>query len=225
MKKITFLFFTIALISFKTSAQDSKIKFGVQGGLTYSSFRGYDSLSDDNPGFAYLFGASFQYQIKENLSVKADINYERKSQVSKFIAETIYDSPTSLPETYHVKINTYRNYLVLPIMLKYNFTTNRSFYINGGPFLGYLIKSGASTSGFNAPGANNDDIDDTKYNKSLDFGIAAGIGKEFKVNGNHQIYIELRENLGLPNTSKREIRNDGTIKTNSLNLIAGYTFN
>jgi hypothetical protein len=78
MKKITFLLFTIVLITFKTAAQDSKIKFGVQGGLNYSSFRGYENYADNNPGFAYLFGASFQYQIKENLSLKVDINFEKK---------------------------------------------------------------------------------------------------------------------------------------------------
>jgi len=225
MKKITFLLFTIFLITFKTAAQDSKFKFGVQGGLNYSSFRGYENYADNNPGFAYLFGASFQYQIKENLSLKVDINFERKSQITKFTTELIYSSPISIPEIYHVRINSYRNYVVLPIMIKYNFTRNKNFYINGGPFLGYLIKAGLKTSGINAPGINTDDTDNTKYYKSLDYGLSAGVGKEFKLNNNHQIYIELRENLGLANTSKNEGIYNAIIKTNSLNLIVGYTFN
>lgn len=227
MKKITFLFFTIILITFKTAAQDSKLKFGIQGGLNYSSFRGYESYADDTPGFAYLFGASFQYQFKENLSLKVDINYERKRQISKVTVElSEYDmgSPVLIPRTYHIKINTYRNYLVLPIMLKYNFSSSKSFYINGGPFLGYLIKSGTKASGINEPGITNDDVD-TKYFKSLDYGLSAGLGKEFELNGNHHIHVELRENLGLANTSKGEGINNATVKTNSLNLIVGYTFN
>lgn len=225
MKKITFLFLTIALITFKTSAQDSKIKFGVQAGLNYSSFRGYDSYTDDNPGFAYLFGVSFQYQIKENLSIKADLNYERKTQKSKNVIELESYDPQNpfMPGIYHFTNTAFRNYIVLPIMVKYNFSNNKSFYVNGGPFLGYLLKSGATTT-LNIEGLNNDDIDDTKFKKSLDYGLSAGIGKEFKLKGDHDIYIEIRENLGLANTSKSDYIYDNTTKTNSLNLIVGYTF-
>jgi hypothetical protein len=226
MKKITFLLITIALITFKTSAQDSKIKFGIQGGLNYSTLRGFETYTDDNPGFAYLFGASFQYQIKENLSIKADLSYERKTQKSKNVLELESDTPQNpfTPGVYHFTNTVFLNYLVLPIMLKYNFSNDKSFYINGGPFVSYLLKSGASTT-LNVEGLNNDDIDDTKYRKSLDYGLLAGIGKEFKLNGDHQIYVELRENLGLANIAKSDDLYTYTIKTNSINLIAGYTFN
>ncbi|RUT69946.1 PorT family protein [Flavobacterium cupreum] len=223
MRKITFLFFAIALITFKAAAQDSKIKFGLQGGLNYSSLRGNDSYSDDTPGFSYLFGVSFQYKIKDNLSLKADLNYERKTQVSKEVIE-ILDNPNMFYGVYHFKNTTYQNYIMLPILLKYNFTRSKSFYINGGPFLGYLLKSGTSTD-LSLPGMNSDDTDDTKYRKSLDYGIVAGIGKEFKLSDNNQIYIEIRENLGLANMAKTEVTYLNNIKTNALNLIIGYNFN
>lgn len=226
MKKITFLFFTIVLITLKTSAQDSKVKFGIQGGLNYSSLRGYDGFVDDNPGFAYLFGFSFQHEIQENLSIKVDLNYERKAQISKSTINLIDNSESPLPieqSIYKSKTTTYLNYIVLPIMLKYNFSNDKSFYINGGPYLGYLLKSGIKSES-NAPSIYNGDVEDTKNRKSLDYGISAGIGKEFKFNENHNFYIELRENLGLANIAKGEIINGGTIKTNSLNLLAGFTF-
>ncbi len=223
MKKITFLFFAIALITFKTSAQESKIKFGVQAGLNYSRFRGYEAFTDESPGFAYLFGASFQYKIKENLSLKADLNYERKAQNSEGQIE-IMDTPTPQGYVYNFKATAYLNYIMLPVMLKYNFSNDKSFYVNGGPFLGYLLKSGA-TSKSNMPGTIDGDTEDTKYKKSIDYGISAGIGKEFKLKGSHQIYVEIRENLGLANIAKSGLVDDYAIKTNSLNLIAGYTFN
>lgn len=228
MKKTTFLLITIALITFKTAAQDSKIKFGIQGGLNYSSFRGYETYSDkDNPSFAYLFGISFQYRIKENLSIKADINYERKTQIAKSTIELweASESPILINGNYTFKTTTYLNYIMLPIMLKYNFSKDKSFYVNGGPYLGYLLKSGAKIDAKNIPGINTDDEETTKYRKSLDYGLSAGIGKEFKLNGNHQIYVELRENLGLANIAKSNSLYTYTIKTNSINLIAGYTFN
>ncbi|KAF2340933.1 porin family protein [Flavobacterium tistrianum] len=220
MKKITLLLFTITLITFKTTAQESKFKFGVQAGLTYSSFRGYESFADEKPGFSYLFGVSSQYQINESLSLRADLNYDRKTQTSK--GEGTYTSDTPY-NRYSIKATNYFNYITLPIMLKFNFTRNKSFYINGGPYFGYLLKSGwkYETSGIQN---SNENLEDTKYSKSMDFGISAGFGKEFKLNDNHNIYIELRENLGLTDIAKYPIRSDGSMKTNSLNLIAGFTF-
>ncbi|MET3025714.1 porin family protein [Flavobacterium sp. UW10123] len=220
MKKITLLLFTITLIAFKTTAQESKFKFGVQAGLTYSSFRGYESFIDEDPGFSYLFGVSLQYKLNESLSLKADLDYDRKTKTSK--GEGAYISDISY-KYYSIKTTNYFNYITLPIMLKFNFTRNKSFYINGGPYFGYLLKSGwkYETSGIQN---SNENLEDTKYSKSLDFGISAGFGKEFKLNDNHNIYIELRENLGLTDIAKYPIRSDGSMKTNSLNLIAGFTF-
>ncbi|UWY27948.1 PorT family protein [Flavobacterium sp. TR2] len=217
MKKITLLLFTIALITFKTTAQESKIKFGVQAGLTYSSFRGYEPFLDEDPGFSYLFGVSFQYKLNESLSLKADLDYDRKTQVSKGEVNTL-EIPNS---RYNIKATNYLNYITLPIMLKFSFTRNKSFYINGGPYLGYLLKSGWK---YETSGQQDENLEDTKYRKSMDFGISAGFGKEFKLNDNHNIYIELRENLGLTDIAKPAMPTDESMKTNSLNLIAGFTF-
>ncbi|MBS7231439.1 PorT family protein [Flavobacterium psychroterrae] len=226
MKKITFLLFTIFLITFKTSAQDSKIKFGIQGGLNYSGLRGYESFTNDNPGFAYLFGFSFEHEIQENLSIKVDLNYERKTQISKSTIDywQTAESPVPIEQiVYKSKTTIYLNYIVLPILIKYNLSTDKSFYINGGPYLGYLLKSGMKSES-NYPSIYNDETEDTNNRKSIDYGISAGIGKEFKLSGNHNFHIELRDNLGLANIAKGELINGGTLKTNSLNLLAGFTF-
>ncbi|SHG31249.1 porin family protein [Flavobacterium johnsoniae] len=226
MKKIIFLLFTITLITFKTTAQESKIKFGVQAGLNYSSFRGYESFSDEKPGFSYLFGVSLQYKLNESLSLRTDLNYDRKTQIAKGDVIYWYNSDTpilSQDAVYSLKATSYLNYITLPVMLKFNFTRNKSFYINGGPYLGYLLKSGVKyeTSRQQDPDEN---LEDTKYKKSMEFGISAGFGKEFKLNDNHNIYVELRENLGLTNIAKPAMPTDQSMKTNSLNLIAGFTF-
>lgn len=226
MKNITFLFFTIALITFKTSAQESKIKFGIQGGLNYSNFRGYHSFTDEKPGFSYLFGVSFQYALNESLSLKADLNYDRKTQTTKGTTLDWYNSDTPIltPEITHTfKSTSYLNYITLPIMLKFSFTRNKSFYINGGPYLGYLLKSGMTFES-SSEGSQDEDLENTKYRKSMEFGISAGFGKEFKLNDNHCIYIELRENLGLTDIAKPAMPTDESMKTNSLNLITGFTF-
>ena len=227
MKK-TLLIITL-LFSLFTFSQNSKIKFGFQAGLNYSNFRGYNIPStfnqvySESPAFAYLGGINVEYKIKERLSLKFELNYERKSQKADNNIE-IRENFDDLPQTYKFTSKKNYDYLIIPVLLKYNFTAQNSFYVNGGPFLGYLLKS-QITNNLNVPNFNSDDLDTTKDNKKVDFGLSFGLGKIIDLNNNKAINIELRENLGLSNTSNIDIWNGGNVKTNSVNLIVGLIFN
>ena len=61
-------------------------------------------------------------------------------------------------------------------------------------------------------------------NKSTDLGLSLGVGKRFDVGEGNYLDIEVRNNLGLTNISATEVIDDGTIKTNSINLILSYFF-
>ena len=221
------------LISFLNYSQNSKIKFGIQAGLNYSNFRGYDipasinSYYSESPAFAFLGGINFEYQIKEKLSLKLELSYERKSQKSKTEIEMINDNPDPLLEMadeFRTKKNL--DYLVLPIMIKYSFSNKNSFFVNGGPFIGYLLKSNLEESLYmNGSVIESQTTKTTNgYNKT-DFGLSIGLGKTIELNEKNSIFIEIRENLGLTNTSKNKVWGNGEAKTNSLNLIIGYSLN
>lgn len=215
------------LISFLNYSQNSKIKFGVQAGLNYSNFRGYEvpvsPLYSESPAYAYLGGLNFEYQIKEKLSLKLELNYERKSQkADNFIELTDTDGFT---KSYNFSSKKNYDYLVLPIMLKYNFSNKNSFYLNGGPFIGFLLKSNLTNGLGKIDGLNNEPVETTNLNNKTDFGLSIGLGKTIEINGKNSIFIEIRENLGLTNTSKNKVWGNGEVKTNSLNLIVGYSFN
>lgn len=221
------------LTSFLNYSQDSKIKYGIQAGLNYSDFRGYDvpdgirTFYSDSPAFAFLGGINFEYQIKERLSLKLELNYEQKSQKMKTEIDIIIESETPIDE--HVdEARSKRNhdYLVLPIMIKYNFGNQNSFYANGGPFIGYLLKSNLEESIYqNGSMIESRTTKTTNNNKKTDFGLSVGLGKTIKINEKNSIFIEIRENLGLVNTAKYKVWGDGQLKTNSLNLIVGYSLN
>ena len=228
MKKLL-LSITFLLIATLNYSQNSKIKFGIQAGLNYSNFIGYDipvqfePVYSESPAFAFLGGLNFEYQIKEKLSLKLEINYERKSQkADNYIEITDIDGFT---KGYNFTSKKNYDYLVLPIMLKYNFTYKNSFYVNGGPFVGFLLKSNLTNDLQNIDGLNNKPFETTKYNNKTDFGLSVGLGKNFELKENNSIFIEIRENLGLTNTSKNTVMGNGTVKTNSLNLIIGYSLN
>ena len=93
------------------------------------------------------------------------------------------------------------------------------FYVNGGLFLGYLLNSKLSSKN------SDNDTDTTDMNKKIDAGLVFGFGKVFQLNDKNNLKLEIRENLGMLNTSDFDVYNDGTIKTNSLNLILNWNFN
>jgi hypothetical protein len=226
MKKLL-LSISFLLIATLSYSQNSKIKFGIQAGLNYSDFRGYEipvtPLYSESPAFAYLGGINVEYLIKEKLSLKLDLNYERKSQKADNTLE-IFDYNGS-SKVYNFTSKKNYDYLVLPIMIKYSFTNRNSFFINGGPYIGYLLKSNITNDLGNIDGVINEPFETTKYNNRTDFGLSIGIGKNFELKENNSIFIEIRENLGLTNTSKNTVLGNGTVKTNSLNLIIGYSLN
>lgn len=227
MKKtlLPFALFT----SLFTYSQISKFKFGFQTGLNYSNYRGYTiptsiyPVYSESPNLAYLGGVTMEYEIKEKLSLRVELNYERKSQIGNNTIEVRlnFDDPS---QVYNFETKRNHDYLVLPLLLKYYFTDQSSFYINGGPFVGYLLQS-KFTNNLNATGFNSPNSKTTQDNKRTDFGLSFGVGKNFEFSNNMTFNLEIRDNLGLTNTSKIDVWNGGTLKTNSFNLIVGLAFN
>jgi hypothetical protein len=110
-------------------------------------------------------------------------------------------------------------------MLKYSFTDKNRFYANGGIFFGYLLKSNVTNDLEKIDGVDNGSVKTTDLNNKTDFGLSIGLGKTIEINERNSIFIEIRENLGLMNTSKNNVWGNGEVKTNSLNLIIGYQLN
>ena len=213
MKKSFLLILIISAISFG----QSKVKLGVNGGLNYSSLRGND-LTEDliKPGFSYLAGFSFEYFIKDNLSINSNLNFEQKlANENGYVYLTDEYGYTDVVKA-DTKIKY--NYLVLPVYASYYFGTKNDFYVNGGAFVGFLINSKMTSKKFN------DSTDTTDLNKTTDLGLVFGFGKLFKLNEKNNLKVELRENLGMVNTSDVKVYNNGTIKTNSINLILNWNF-
>lgn len=214
MKKYIIALFLIALITDLAYSQEEKTnnetKFGINGGISYSKFRGNDLIKKSNADLGLLFGISFEYYLNEDFSIKANLNFENKS-ISN---DDIYFADDYILET---KAKASHKYIVLPIMAKYNFGKNKNFFVNGGPFIGYLLKVTSKTSGY-------PDSDFSDLFKKTDFGLSIGIGTKIPLNEKSNLNIEVRENLGLSNISDVPVYDDGTLKTNSLNLIVNWDF-
>jgi hypothetical protein len=212
MKKT--ILFLLALIF--TSSIYSQIKIGLNAGATYSKLYGKKDATD-SPGYkGFLIGASFEYYLNESLSLKTNLNYER----------TLLFNDISLTDKFgiiigQVELTSNFDYLNIPIMAKYEFGNSKKFFVNGGPFLGFLLstktKGKSKVSDFN-----------TSYNneglKKINVGLSFGIGMKVYSNDKSDLNIELRENLGLLNIDNGDYGNENIIKTNYLNLILNWSF-
>ncbi len=225
MKKgIVVLFVLFSLFTF---AQTTKLRFGVHAGLNYSGLRGYTipaditSQYDESAAFGYLGGISLTYPLKEKVSLRVELNYERKTQKADNIVEirNSFEEPAQL---YDFTSKRHFDYLVIPILLHYQFTDKNSFFVNGGPFVGYLLKA-TLTSDIEVPELNAD-VDLSNDYKKLDYGLTVGLGKHFDIGSQNSIHLEIRNNLGLAKINKNDVWNGGHVRTNSLSFMVGYSF-
>lgn len=220
MKKVIWLLMLMA--GLKAAAQNSPA-IGINAGSTLSWLRGNDVAKQNDAAVNFLVGASFELPVSNNLSFFTSLNYERKS-----VSRTIPFSSLGMGNVPDPGDPAFRqggldvkytiSYLTVPVSIRYYIGSAKKFYVNGGPYAGFILGDSAKIDGRDA------EDEDGDY-KGVEFGINAGLGFRALSSSKHNLDIELRDNLGLTNIYDGAIVNDGSVKTNTLNLIANWSFN
>ena len=157
------------------------IEFGVQAGFTNSSVQVNANNSSYNFFGGFNTGLTGDYYFSDRWSFKAALNYDQKGWGNGFII-----TPNGV-ETDHV---SYRlNYLTVPLMANWHFGHTRNWYLNFGPYVGFLLS--ASNSAYNT------DIK-SSFN-SVDGGLAFGIGIKIPVSPKTKIFFEYGGQSGVSN--------------------------
>ncbi|SEA08300.1 porin family protein [Psychroflexus halocasei] len=179
MKK-TLLITALSLIGiFSSNAQDKgdfELGFGV--GLNISNVSTIDNQDNASSLISFNAGASGEYYFSDRWGVKAKLIYDRKGWSDGFITD---ENMISLTTDFKV------DYVTLPIMANWHFGKNRNWYLNFGPYVGFLVKAEDSELG----------IDFKDGFKSNDFGLAYGIGYKFEINESIKLYVEYDGQAGL----------------------------
>ncbi|MCW4469734.1 PorT family protein [Flavobacterium sp. MFBS3-15] len=219
MKKLNILL--IALLPAMAFAQEETtpkpIKFGVQAGATYSGLRGNPGAEENDYAVDYLLGLSIEVPISERLSFIGNLNYERKSFSREIQIEEDPFDPIFQPVNLDVRATLH--YILVPLNLKYYLDPAKKFYVNGGLFAGFFLDNTLKVDGDKVEDESGDGIF-----KTLDFGLNLGLGMRIPLDNKNDLNIELRDNLGLVNISDVPVMDDGTVKTNSVNLIVSWQF-
>ena len=218
MRHLTFLFLTVALTT-TVFGQQNKFDIGIIGGPSVSFLRGNEFIkANHDPTFVFSGGLSLQYNFPKIFSLRTDMQFERKGSVV-VVVSTFTDIVGNVTGQGIIYVNS--DYLTAPILLRSSFGKKVKFFVNTGTFFGYLIKQTFATTTPNYPNIN---IDNTRNDKRLDLGATAGFGLSIPIKDKFLISWEIRDNYGLLNVSKVPVVNDGTVKTNSTNLLIGFAY-
>jgi opacity protein-like surface antigen len=211
---------TLVNSSILTFGQTNKFEAGLEFGPSLKSLRGNDFIDDNKDiSFGFSVGLTFQYNFPKLISIRTNISYEKKGSSSKFKATDELGNPIG-----DINFGSNFDYLIIPLLVRFTFFKRTNFFVNAGPYFGYLIKQRNFTEAFGEfPKEEIDNIDNYKRN---DFGISAGLGVRFPIKNKLFLSLEIRSNIGISNISSFPIPsvNDWIIKTNSTNLLIGFEY-
>jgi hypothetical protein len=103
----------------------------------------------------------------------------------------------------------------MPILVRSNFGRQIQFFINGGPYLEYLIQQAVIIELYNFPKQEFN----LKYGFKFDCRISTGMRLSFPVNKEFSSSLEVRNNLGFGNLNNYE-----RLKANSTNILLGLNY-
>ncbi|GET27859.1 porin family protein [Prolixibacter sp. SD074] len=216
IKLIIMLFLALLTVtSFaQTTSNSKKFMLGVFGGLNIPRLSG-GSNNEMTSGYSSRSGAAFgltsNLDLGSNFSLRMDLLYS--SEGGKRDGLQAIDGHAFNPQvpegTYlyaNFKNESILNYLELPVLIKYSIPVKASkFYINVGPYGGYLLKAKQKTSGTSIVYADKTEIQPvspepvsfnaTTNTKSsihnMSFGITGGVGYSQQI-GKDMLTLDVR---------------------------------
>ena len=189
----------LLISNFKVKAQE--INYGIKAGSNYSNFKTSNTgRLDFEYKFLYHAGIYAEVSINEKLKIQPELLYS--AQGSKvFLDESDLIGGSSNPGDPIIsgsksELKYSFNYLLLPIMLEFNFY--KGLFIAAGPQSGYLISSKQELIDNSNSYYTSQDFNGDFKKFTIDFNF--GIGYKFK-NG---MNVNVRYSLGLNNINKSD---------------------
>ena len=251
MKKFLSVAFMMVCLTTFLSAQQSldtngkKFTLGVLGGLNIpqlSGGNGNELSRDYSSRRGEAFGLSAFWYLNSKFAIGANALYSSEGgQRNGMQAIDGHAFNNMLPAgTYlYADFNneSILNYLEIPVMVKYSVpvTPASDFYVNLGPYTGFLLNAKQKTSGSSvvyadrsatipvSPGPVSFDASSntTSSIRSVNFGLTGGVGLTQSI-GIGDLFLDLRGAYGLRVIQKDPA--DGSSHSGSLLIALGYSF-
>jgi opacity protein-like surface antigen len=202
MKKIVSAILLLLLSSTSFAQGKGDVEFGFNIGYNGASVSTPDGNTDRIGGINAA--AAADYYFSKSWSVKGKLIYDQKGWGKGFIENL---------NTGEIFKTDYRlNYLTIPVTANWHFGNTKNWYLNFGPYLGFLMNAKETRFGTDVKEA---------FNTS-DFGLALAIGVKIPVSNKLKLSIEYDTQSGLANIFKQS---DGENVLNSrYSLNVGVNF-
>lgn len=247
---ILFLAFSSTVFS---QNDEREIHVGLKAGFSLPNLVGgsdQEITRDYKSRLAPNFGGFVDVQLHKNTSLQIEVDYAPQGGKRNGIQPVTQAIPglPALPagNYYFANFNNTAklDYIEVPVMLKYRVRKQKpvGFYVNGGPYMGFLMKATQVTKGTSSlflnsagtipvligpntpfppiPFDANTDVTDSL--NRFNFGITGGGGITFKQKKNF-FFVDGRVAYGLT-TLQKDTVNDGKSRTGNLVVSFGYAF-
>lgn len=177
MKKI--LLSIIALTAFVSGYAQGKgnIEFGVNAGYNNSTITLNEYSGTPDSRLSFNVGVSADFYFSDRWSLKAKAIYDRKGWDDELLF---------IPNLETGSTDIELDYITVPVMANWHFGRKRNWYLNFGPYVGFLISAKETRL--------NTDIKNEF--KSTDAGLAFGIGVKIPVSDKVRLFFEFDGQAG-----------------------------
>ncbi len=184
-KFFTPLLIVLGIYSSTFAQTKNNVEFGANIGynVAYINETGIGDLNSPAIGGVNL-AISADIKVSDWWSIKGKLIYDQKGWNDGYVVDA--DGAT-------VDYVDFRlNYITIPVTANWHFGRMKNWYLNFGPYAGFLLNATETSSGANIkPGFNN-----------TDFGIALGIGVKFPITDKLRLFIEDEGEAGVINILK-----------------------
>ncbi len=201
-KTLLIAWFTLGLGGAVFAQEKGKVEFGFNIGYNSASVSDSEESADVISGLNV--GAMADYYFSDRWSIKAKLIYDQKGWSNGFIRDL--DTGNDFTTDFNL------DYLTVPVMANWHFGSKRNWYLNFGLYSGFLINAEDSRFG----------VDLKDGFKSVDVGLAFGIGVKIPVSDKLKISLEYDGQSGFTDIFKV---NENSAITNSRSAFnAGVVF-
>ncbi len=228
-----------------TGLQAQTTSYGLYGGISIPRLQASNDniyTQDFESRSAATFGVFGDFGITPVFSIKAIVSYAgeggKRDGMQPVPAAAI---PPALPVPPGVTLygNFYNesilNYLEIPVMAKWEWGGKFRYYVNAGPYIGFLLDATQKVNGNSAffldkngtqpvspPRAFDESADVKDELNTVNVGLTGGVGIKYMFNDTHGVLLDLRGALGLSTLQKNETY--GKSKTGAVFVALGYSF-
>ncbi len=183
MRKIfTTIVIVLAFYSLATAQEKGTIEFGVNVGLNSSTVQNNNTTDQADYLAGFNLGVSADAYFSDRWSLKVKAIYDQKGWGNGFVT----DNQGNEVDGVNIKLN----YVTVPVMANWHFSRSRNWYLDFGPYVGFLTS--ASAAGYDVKSAVN----------SVDGGISLGIGVKIPIADKTKFFIEYEGQGGVSNVLK-----------------------